>query len=208
MNEVTQLRACDVLEKDGIKCIFIRPEAGTVKTSEERTVPLHPHLLKMKFFEWARQKKGDAPLFYSIERQRKKDRRLARRREPAGPADPKRAVVGADAVEAEAFAVLQGGGDPDAAAAQPGPHSGTQGLRPGLRKKSGRIDARSTRQSSCCSTPAIPTPHATRPTNVLVLFSFARMYRALTRVNVPVRQCRAISYRSIQSMGFDEFGVI
>ncbi|MET4278546.1 MULTISPECIES: DUF6538 domain-containing protein [unclassified Bradyrhizobium] len=75
VNEITQLRSCDVIEKDGIPCIHIRPEAGTVKTSRERTVPLHPHLLKMEFVEWARLKKGDAPLFYAVERQRKVDRK-------------------------------------------------------------------------------------------------------------------------------------
>jgi integrase len=75
VNEITQLRACDVIEEDGIWCVHIRPEAGTVKTAEERTVPLHPHLRKMGFVEWARRKKGDAPLFYSIDRQRKKDRK-------------------------------------------------------------------------------------------------------------------------------------
>lgn len=75
VNELTQLRRCDVMEEDGIPCIHIRPEAGTVKTTEERTVPLHPHLLKMGFVEWAHRKKGEAPLFYAIERQRKKDRK-------------------------------------------------------------------------------------------------------------------------------------
>jgi integrase len=75
VNEITQLRACDVIEKDGIPCVHIRPEAGTVKTAKERTVPLHPHLLKMEFVEWAHRKKGDAPLFYAVERQRKKDRK-------------------------------------------------------------------------------------------------------------------------------------
>lgn len=75
VNEITQLRACDVIEKDGIPCVHIRPEAGTVKTSRERTVPLHPHLLQMEFVEWAHRKKGDAPLFYAVERQRKADRR-------------------------------------------------------------------------------------------------------------------------------------
>ncbi|MCK1417615.1 DUF6538 domain-containing protein [Bradyrhizobium sp. CW4] len=75
VNEITQLRACDVVEKDGIPCIRIMPEAGTVKSAEERTVPLHPHLLQMEFVEWAHRKKGDTPLFYAIERQRKKDRK-------------------------------------------------------------------------------------------------------------------------------------
>lgn len=76
VNEITQLRASDVITVDGIECIRITPEAGTVKTSRERKVPLHPHLLEMKFVEWAhRNGKGPTPLFYSIERQRKKDRK-------------------------------------------------------------------------------------------------------------------------------------
>lgn len=60
---------------DGIECICITPEAGTVKTSRKRTVPLHPHLKEMGFVAWAREKKGTTPLFYAIERQRKKDRK-------------------------------------------------------------------------------------------------------------------------------------
>jgi integrase len=75
VNELTQLRACDVLAVEGIECIRITPEAGTVKTSRGRTVPLHPHLLEMGFVTWARRKKGDTPLFYSIERQRKQGRK-------------------------------------------------------------------------------------------------------------------------------------
>lgn len=76
VNEITQLRACDVLTIDGIECIRITPEAGTVKTSRVRKVPLHPHLIEMKFVQWAhRNGKGPLPLFYSIERQRKKDRK-------------------------------------------------------------------------------------------------------------------------------------
>jgi site-specific recombinase XerD len=42
VNEITQLRACDVLDADGIPCIRITREAGTVKTRKERIVPLHP----------------------------------------------------------------------------------------------------------------------------------------------------------------------
>jgi integrase len=75
VNEITQLRACDVDEVDGIPCIRITPEAGTVKTQKKRTVPLHRHLVEMGFVEWARQKKGNTPLFYSVARQRKKDRK-------------------------------------------------------------------------------------------------------------------------------------
>lgn len=74
VNEMTQARAGDVFEEDGIKCIRITPEAGTVKT-EERVVPLHPHLVEMGFFEWAKGKRDTTPLFYSVARQRKKDRK-------------------------------------------------------------------------------------------------------------------------------------
>nr|WP_162479018.1 DUF6538 domain-containing protein [Bradyrhizobium sp.]CUT16546.1 Integrase CDS [Bradyrhizobium sp.] len=75
VNELTQLRACDVLDVQGIACIRITPEAGTVKTSRERTVPLHSHLLEMKFVEWALRKKGPTPLFYSEARKRKPARK-------------------------------------------------------------------------------------------------------------------------------------
>ncbi|WGS01085.1 hypothetical protein MTX26_09795 [Bradyrhizobium sp. ISRA443] len=75
VNEITQLRASDVKLIDGIPCIRITPEAGTVKTSRERTVLLHPHLLEQGFLAFARKKRGNAPLFYSLERQRKVDRK-------------------------------------------------------------------------------------------------------------------------------------
>jgi integrase len=69
VNEITQARASDVKMVDGIWCIHITPEAGTVKTNE-RTVPLHPHLIEMGFLEYVRTKRGHAPLFYSRKRQR------------------------------------------------------------------------------------------------------------------------------------------
>lgn len=75
VNEVTQMRACDVIEVDGIPCIRITPEAGTVKTQKKRIVPLHPHLIEMKFPEFARKKKGKTPLFYSLARQRNPNRK-------------------------------------------------------------------------------------------------------------------------------------
>jgi integrase len=75
VNEITQLRAGDVLVVEGIDCIRITPEAGTVKTSKQRTVPLHPHLVEMDFVVWARGKRKSTPLFYSVERQRKQDRK-------------------------------------------------------------------------------------------------------------------------------------
>jgi integrase len=75
VNEMTQLRAMDVHTYDGIWCVHIRPEAGTVKTSRARSVPIHPHLIEQGFLEFAAQKTGETPLFYAIERQRKKDRK-------------------------------------------------------------------------------------------------------------------------------------
>jgi len=73
VNEITQLRSSDVLKVDGIDCIRITPEAGTVKTGGQRIVPLHPHLVEDGFVAWAKRKKP-APLFYSEARQRKPDR--------------------------------------------------------------------------------------------------------------------------------------
>ena len=46
-----------------------------MKTSRERTVPLHPHLLEQGFLAFARRKRGNAPLFYSLARQRNPDRK-------------------------------------------------------------------------------------------------------------------------------------
>jgi hypothetical protein len=46
------------------------PAAGSVKNRRERMVPLHPHLIDQGFVEFARPKKGDTPLFYSLSRQR------------------------------------------------------------------------------------------------------------------------------------------
>jgi integrase len=75
VNEITQLRAADVQTVEGIECIRITPEAGRVKTSIERIVPLHPDLIEQGFLTFARKKKGKTPLFYSVERQRKPDRK-------------------------------------------------------------------------------------------------------------------------------------
>ncbi len=63
VNEITQLRACDVMLKEGIWCIMITPDAGTVKT-EARIVPLHAHLVEQGLIEYCRSKKGKEPLFY------------------------------------------------------------------------------------------------------------------------------------------------
>lgn len=67
--EITQLRGKDVIEKGGIHALHLTPEAGTVKTGEPRTVPLHEHLIAQGFLEYVRRK-GQGPLFYEEDRRR------------------------------------------------------------------------------------------------------------------------------------------
>ncbi|RZJ45942.1 MAG: hypothetical protein EON86_00335 [Brevundimonas sp.] len=64
VNEITQLRAEDVHEEDGIWSIKITPDAGSVKTKEARTVPLHSHLIEQGFVRVALERKS-GPLFYN-----------------------------------------------------------------------------------------------------------------------------------------------
>ncbi|UES56829.1 tyrosine-type recombinase/integrase [Roseibium aggregatum] len=63
MGEMAQLRKHDVYVKDGIHCIRITPEAGTVKDKEVRVVPLHPHIVEQGFVK-AVSSKPAGPLFY------------------------------------------------------------------------------------------------------------------------------------------------
>lgn len=62
--EMTQLRGKDVMKQQGVWSIQITPEAGSVKTREPRTVPLHEHLVAQGFVKFAKAK-GDGPLFYN-----------------------------------------------------------------------------------------------------------------------------------------------
>lgn len=68
VNEITQLRAEDVAEIDGVWTIRITPEAGAVKNNKARIVPLHDHLIEQGFVEVAKKSKG--PLFYDPVRHR------------------------------------------------------------------------------------------------------------------------------------------
>lgn len=68
VNEMTQLRAEDVMKQEGIWVIRITPEAGTVKNSKARIVPLHSHLIEQGFVTMAAKLKG--PLFYAPGRHR------------------------------------------------------------------------------------------------------------------------------------------
>ena len=69
VNEITQLRAQDVAQVDGIWTIRITPEAGSVKNNEARIVPLHPHLIEQGFLEVV-QAKREGALFYNPARHR------------------------------------------------------------------------------------------------------------------------------------------
>ena len=70
VNEVTQLRVCDITLHDGVALMHIRAEAGTTKTGS-RIVPMHPHLVDQGFLDFLNAKKGEVPLFYRVTYQRR-----------------------------------------------------------------------------------------------------------------------------------------
>jgi integrase len=61
--EITQLRAQDIERRDGFVVMMIKPEAGTVKGSMPRTVPLHEHVIEQGFLDYV-NRRGSGPLFY------------------------------------------------------------------------------------------------------------------------------------------------
>lgn len=63
VGEITQLRAMDIREESGIWVVHITPDAGSVKTYEARSVPLHPHLIEQGITKLAKAG-DDAPLFH------------------------------------------------------------------------------------------------------------------------------------------------
>lgn len=63
VGELTQLRAMDIRQDQGIWVVHITPEAGPVKTHEARSVPLHPHLIEQGILKLAKQEDASA-LFY------------------------------------------------------------------------------------------------------------------------------------------------
>jgi integrase len=63
VNEFSQLRGQDVMEVEGIWCVQITPDAGTVKDKKFRDVPLHQHIIDQGFLEVVKAV-GDSPLFY------------------------------------------------------------------------------------------------------------------------------------------------
>lgn len=68
VNEITQLRALDVRIDEETKgspvwILRLTPEAGRIKTSKARDVPLHPHLIEQGFLDYVKTRKG-RHLFY------------------------------------------------------------------------------------------------------------------------------------------------
>ncbi len=63
--EIVGLRACDVVNRDGIACLNITPEAGRhVKTQHSiRHIPLHKAVIDAGFLEYAATKTGTDRLF-------------------------------------------------------------------------------------------------------------------------------------------------
>lgn len=62
--EITQLRGIDVTQRGDLYVMRLTPEAGSIKTSNARTVPLHDHLIAQGFIDFVRAQ-GDGPLFYN-----------------------------------------------------------------------------------------------------------------------------------------------
>jgi integrase len=67
VNEITQLRAKDVQQIDGIWIIQITPDAGTVKSKTFRNVPVHEHLIAQGFLKVV-EAQGTGPIFYDPEK--------------------------------------------------------------------------------------------------------------------------------------------
>jgi len=69
VGEIGQLRKRDLVKRDGVFALHLTPEAGSMKTKEARTVPLHEHMLAQGFREFV-EAQPDGPLFHNPERPR------------------------------------------------------------------------------------------------------------------------------------------
>lgn len=66
VSEVSQLRKQDVVERQGIWCIQLTPEAGSLKNaSSERVIPLHPRIVDAGFLKFV-DKRGAGPIFSDV----------------------------------------------------------------------------------------------------------------------------------------------
>jgi integrase len=70
VNEITQLRVQDICLSEGIWVMKVSSDAGTVKTSEGREVPLHGHVIEQGFLDFVRSKRS-GPLFYETNPRRR-----------------------------------------------------------------------------------------------------------------------------------------
>jgi integrase len=61
--EITQLRGIDIQQRDHVAVMVLTPDAGTIKTSKARTVPIHRHMIDQGFLAFVRSR-GKGPLFY------------------------------------------------------------------------------------------------------------------------------------------------
>lgn len=61
--EITQMRACDILQEDGVWVFRITPDAGGIKDNSFRLVPVHPHLVEQGILRLAKAN-DRTPLFY------------------------------------------------------------------------------------------------------------------------------------------------
>lgn len=52
--EIAQLRGVDVTSRGSFHVMRLTPEAGDMKTSKARTVPVHEHLVEQGFIEMVR----------------------------------------------------------------------------------------------------------------------------------------------------------
>ena len=70
LEEICQLLVSDIKEVDGVWCIDINEDHPdkSVKTSEQRLVPLHPFLLELGFHRYAKSLPVDGRVFYDLKR--------------------------------------------------------------------------------------------------------------------------------------------
>lgn len=65
VGEITQLRAMDIRQEEGIWVFRITPEAGSTKDSKARSVPIHSHLIEQGVLALSNTD-DPTPLFYDI----------------------------------------------------------------------------------------------------------------------------------------------
>jgi integrase len=80
--EMTQLRREDVRLTDGIYYAHLSPDAGTIKSGQARTVPLHEHLIELGFIDFI-EASPRGPLFYKAAKSSKTSDHLNPKRGPA-----------------------------------------------------------------------------------------------------------------------------